>query len=203
MFGWKPFTSSGWYSRSQITCPKNQFLVDSPGLSLCVKEIFNSTKQDDGREYQVLNEDTLKIFLGNDDWTGLAIYLFFMGELCDSWLNQTTSHLNSIVSVYTSHDFLTSKKITMPLMLIDCLTFTANMTNKENLGTSDSTNKLITKNLQQNCSHLIFPAIPWLFLIMLSSQLVKLVRRICWSLKIFLTTFSNRNPSGGRGDSHY
>ncbi|KAI7942943.1 hypothetical protein MJO29_012787 [Puccinia striiformis f. sp. tritici] len=37
--------------------------------------------------------------------TGLAIYLFILGELCDSLLNQTMSHFDCIVSAYISHFF--------------------------------------------------------------------------------------------------
>ncbi|KAA1137387.1 hypothetical protein PGTUg99_002465 [Puccinia graminis f. sp. tritici] len=81
-------------------------IVESENSSLYVKDIFNSDKQDDGRAYRVMNEFTLKIALEHEECTGLAIYLFILGELCDSWLNQTMSHFDRIVSAYTSHFFL-------------------------------------------------------------------------------------------------
>ncbi|KAA1082065.1 hypothetical protein PGTUg99_011746 [Puccinia graminis f. sp. tritici] len=81
-------------------------IVENQESSLYVKDVFNSDKQDDGWAYCVFNEDTLKIALQNNDCTGIALYLFVMGELCDSWLNQTMNHFDRIISAYTSHFFL-------------------------------------------------------------------------------------------------
>ncbi|KAH9449739.1 hypothetical protein Pst134EB_020554 [Puccinia striiformis f. sp. tritici] len=81
-------------------------IVESKNSPLYVKDAFNSDKQDDGRAYRVLSKDTLKVALETEDCTGLGIYLFVLGEMCDSWLNRTVSHFDRIIMAYTSHFFL-------------------------------------------------------------------------------------------------
>ncbi|PLW27462.1 hypothetical protein PCASD_19515 [Puccinia coronata f. sp. avenae] len=82
-------------------------ILESDGTSLYTKDVYNCDKQDDGRAYRLFNEETMKISLEKEDCTGLAVYLFVMGEICDSWLNQTMNHSDRILSAYTSHFFLT------------------------------------------------------------------------------------------------
>lgn len=75
-------------------------------LSLYHKDVFNCDKQDDGRAYGTFNDDTLAISLSKPECTGLSIYLFVMGELCDAWLNRTTNHRDRLLSAFTSYFFL-------------------------------------------------------------------------------------------------
>ncbi|KAI7961350.1 hypothetical protein MJO28_001839 [Puccinia striiformis f. sp. tritici] len=78
-------------------------IVKCKNSPLYVKDAFNSGKQDNGWAYRVLHEDTLKIVLETEDCTGLAIYLFVLEELCDSWrwhdyLPEQDKSTNSVMS---------------------------------------------------------------------------------------------------------
>jgi hypothetical protein len=69
-------------------------------------DVLNCNKQDDGRAYRTTNWETLEASLQSPTHTGLAIYLFLLGELADAWLCPTMSHLDRIRSAWTSIFFL-------------------------------------------------------------------------------------------------
>lgn len=81
-------------------------IVQGDHSPLYQKDAFNTDKQDDGRAYRTFNNDTFAMALELDGCTGLAIYLFIIGEACDAWLNQTMSHQERIISAFTSYFFI-------------------------------------------------------------------------------------------------
>lgn len=81
-------------------------LMQDKHSSLYQKDVFNIDRQDDGRAYRSLNDDTLELALQHPECTGLAVYLFIIGELVDAWLSNSISHEDRILSSHTSNVFL-------------------------------------------------------------------------------------------------
>lgn len=71
-----------------------------------MKDVFDFDRQDDGRSYRMLCSDIVQLALRHPSCIGLVIYLFIFGEMCDSWLSQTASHLDRLVSAFMAHFFL-------------------------------------------------------------------------------------------------
>lgn len=81
-------------------------IIQHPKSTLFQRDVFNSDRQDDGRAYRTLNHETCGLAMSLEPCMGLTIYLFVMGELCDAWLNSTSSPSDRILSAFTSHFFL-------------------------------------------------------------------------------------------------
>lgn len=81
-------------------------ILQSKNSSLYKKDVFDCDRQDDGRAYRMFNDDTLKIALDKPECKGLALYLFVIGELIDSWLSRTSSHASRLLSSQTALLFL-------------------------------------------------------------------------------------------------
>jgi hypothetical protein len=81
-------------------------LMQDENSSLYQKDVFNVDRQDDGRAYRTLNDDTLELALEHPECTGLAVYLFIIGELVDAWLSTSASHEERILSSHTADVFL-------------------------------------------------------------------------------------------------
>ncbi|EGG10172.1 uncharacterized protein MELLADRAFT_94558 [Melampsora larici-populina 98AG31] len=81
-------------------------LMQDENSSLYQKDVFNIDRQDDGRAYRSLNNDTLELALQHPECTGLAVYLFIIGELVDAWLSNSASHEERILSSHTADVFL-------------------------------------------------------------------------------------------------
>lgn len=80
-------------------------ILQSGRSPLLHKDVFDCDKQDDGRSFRTLNSQTLAVSLGDDDMTGLSIYLFVIGEMCDSWLNRWIGHRERLRSAWTAEFF--------------------------------------------------------------------------------------------------
>ncbi|KAH9821767.1 hypothetical protein DFH28DRAFT_1187082 [Melampsora americana] len=93
------FISFGSY---HVGIPQLAKIVQSNKSTLYIKDVSNTNKQDDGRAYQVLCLETLQLALEHPECTGFAIYLFILGELCNSWLSQTASIQDRVISAFTS-----------------------------------------------------------------------------------------------------
>lgn len=94
------------FGRFYVTLSQLAVVLQHQPASLYHKDVFNCDKQDDGQAYRTFNDDTLAISLGKPECTGLSIYLFVMGELCDAWLNRSMNHSVRILSAFTAYFFL-------------------------------------------------------------------------------------------------
>lgn len=81
-------------------------LLQAPNSTLYQKDTFNTDRQDDGRAYRTFNNETFKLALSLEPCTGLAVFLYVIGELIDSWLNQSSTPAERLLSAFTSHFFL-------------------------------------------------------------------------------------------------
>ncbi|EGG06868.1 uncharacterized protein MELLADRAFT_86302 [Melampsora larici-populina 98AG31] len=97
------FISFGCY---HVGIPQLAKIVQSDNSTLYIKDVFNTDKQDDGRAYRVFSSETLQLALEHPECTGLSIYLFVLGELCDSWLSRTANIPDRVISAFTSFFFL-------------------------------------------------------------------------------------------------
>ncbi|EGG05389.1 uncharacterized protein MELLADRAFT_88084 [Melampsora larici-populina 98AG31] len=81
-------------------------VLQTPNSPLLAKDVFDCDKQDDGRALRTFCYQTVATTLARPDCSGLTIYLFIIGELCDAWLNKTMNHRERIRSAWTAAFFL-------------------------------------------------------------------------------------------------
>ncbi|EGF98707.1 uncharacterized protein MELLADRAFT_95458 [Melampsora larici-populina 98AG31] len=81
-------------------------ILTSENSPLYQRDVHNSDKQDDGPAYRTFSFETVKAASNLSDGTGLAVYLFVCGELCDAWLNRHMGHSERVRSAWTAAFFL-------------------------------------------------------------------------------------------------
>lgn len=81
-------------------------VLQTPNSPLLTKDVFDCDKQDDGRALRTFCSQTVATTLSKPDCSGLTVYLFVIGELCDAWLNKSIGHREQIRAVWTASFFL-------------------------------------------------------------------------------------------------
>ncbi|EGG05841.1 uncharacterized protein MELLADRAFT_87741 [Melampsora larici-populina 98AG31] len=81
-------------------------ILQMPNSPLMAKDVFDCDKQEDGRAFRTTNSLTLAASLRLPGNEGLAIFLYVIGELVDSWLNKKIGHRERIRSAWTAGFFL-------------------------------------------------------------------------------------------------
>lgn len=81
-------------------------ILQLPNSPLLARDVFDCDKQDDGRAYQTFSSQTILASLSQDECTGLSVYLFVFGEMCDAWLNKSMCHKERICSAWMAAFFL-------------------------------------------------------------------------------------------------
>lgn len=85
-----------------------QQLLDFIGVKGCplvLKDVLNTDFQDHLWAYKTFWSRTFESLTTIDDNLGLSIYLFVLGELCDSWLSRSLSYTEQITLVWTAGVF--------------------------------------------------------------------------------------------------
>lgn len=81
-------------------------ILQQPQSPLLAGDVFNWNKQDDGSADWTLSSENLAYSLAHDYCTNLTIYLFVLGEMCDTWLNKSISHYERLQYVWMAALFL-------------------------------------------------------------------------------------------------
>lgn len=81
-------------------------VLQTPNSPLLTKDVFECDKQDNGRALRTFCSQTVSVTLARPDCSGLTVYIYIIGELCDAWLNKTMGHRERIRAVWTAGFFL-------------------------------------------------------------------------------------------------
>ncbi|EGG11704.1 uncharacterized protein MELLADRAFT_90901 [Melampsora larici-populina 98AG31] len=140
-------------------------ILTSENSPLYQHDVHNSDKQDDGRAYRTFSSETVKAALNLSDGTGLAVYLFVCGKLCDAWLNRHMGHSERVRSAWTAAFFLRKWNSYLQKRKQE----TGSMMSPEKNGISPQSLKIFTQLAESLIALIIshreyypeFPLLPW------------------------------------------
>ncbi|EGG11883.1 uncharacterized protein MELLADRAFT_88981 [Melampsora larici-populina 98AG31] len=129
------------------------------------KTAANQILSDDGRAYRTFSSETVKAASNLSDGTGLAVYLFVCGELCDAWLNRHMGHSERVRSAWTAAFFLRKWNSYLQKRKQE----TGSMMSPEKNGISPQSLKIFTQLAESLIALIIshreyypeFPLLPW------------------------------------------
>lgn len=94
------------FGRFYVDIQQLATILQDANSPLYKRDVFDCDRQDDGRAYRTFSAKTVEASLNHEECTGLTVYLFIFGEMCDAWLNQEIGHCARIRSAWTAAFFL-------------------------------------------------------------------------------------------------